>query len=125
MISETICICAHEKAYHYPNMKACSVLKCSCQDYTPEINRMQSMEVCKTRLAAQEAKQEFHQKNRCPKCGLGVNAILEFHQKKFWYQRNCKLKIKEEHLHLICDACKAHWGLPTKEFPNYGEIKTK
>jgi Zn finger protein HypA/HybF involved in hydrogenase expression len=52
----------------------------------------------------------------CPKCGKGTSPSVAYHPNKAWYQWNsCKLGIKKEHLHYVCNVCQAHYGRITSK----------
>jgi len=113
--SSIICICGHPRNHHssFNEGGVCHQSGCPCYQFLSTLTETQ------TRIA-DEAEQKrlqdlndeyriFVKRNRCPKCGFGTHPQMEYHSKKKWYQTSCQLGLRTEHIHLICDLCKAHY----------------
>lgn len=124
VISDLVCLCGHGRnehshygatSYSPEHWKIC-YQTCPCYGFTSTLDAERKYtEGQKTLNRLKDQDEEYTQfvkRNHCPKCGKGSHPTIEFHSDIPWYRRNkCKLGLKSEHIHLICDLCKAHYSV--------------
>lgn len=123
--TELECVCGHGRnqhshynatSYSKEHWTICNIGSCPCYDFTSTLAAQREytknlVEANKIRDQDEEYIQ-FVKRNHCPKCGKGSHPTIEFHPNVPWYKfAKCNLSLKTEHIHLVCDLCKAHYSV--------------
>lgn len=108
------CVCGHGIGEHGFSGMCHSCLPCykflSTFDYEQQV--LEDQKKAETKAAREEARTQFVARNRCPKCGKSSSPSISHHPNVPWYKFNrCKLGLKTEHIHLVCDMCNAHYSV--------------
>lgn len=114
--SDLDCVCGHGKNNHSSWGGVCHLSGCPCYLFistlTAESKYIEDQQTLNRLKDQDEEYTLFVKRNHCPKCGKGSHPTIEFHPNMPWYRLSkCKLGLKSEHVHLVCDLCKAHYSV--------------
>lgn len=122
--TELECVCGHGRNQH-SHYRTTSFSgeywticheDCPCYSFTSTLEA--AREYTKNLSEANKLKdldenyKQFVSRNNCPKCGKGSHPTIAFHPNVSWFSLNkCRLGLRTEHIHLVCDLCKAHYSV--------------